>query len=366
MILKDISFNNLIYIRAFNSSKQNMKKIIITGGSGFIGSNFVKYLLKKKFSVINIDKLSYSANPYNLRGIKSKNYYFYKADIGNKGQISKIINKHKPSAIFNLAAETHVDRSIDSPEDFIKSNIFGVFNILEIIRKNNKVKKNKIKLIHVSTDEVYGDIIQKNTRSDENFPYKPSSPYSATKAGADHLIKSYVRTYKIPAIISNCCNNYGPGQFPEKLIPKIIYNILNNKSLPVYGKGFNSREWIYVEDHCEALLKLYLKGKIGESYNVGSNKNLRNIDLIKKILFLMKKEKKFIGKKVKINFVKDRPGHDLRYALNSQKITKKLKWKCKTKINDGLKKTIIWYLNNQIYFKKISKKLYDKRLGLKA
>ena len=276
--------------------------------------------------------------------------------------MQKIINKYKPKAIFNLAAETHVDRSIDSPNQFINSNILGVFNLLEIIRKNKKIKNN-IKLIHISTDEVYGDI--KKKRSNENFPYNPSSPYSATKASADHLIKSYVRTFGIPAIISNCCNNYGPFQFPEKLIPKMITNIIQNKALPIYSKGLNSREWIFVEDHCEALLKIFKKGKIGESYNVGSGINIKNINLIKLLLKIFKQKNFKIGKNVKIKFVKDRPGHDFRYALNSRKISKNLGWKSKIKLEKGLKETIDWYLNNIEFITSISKKLYQRRLGLK-
>ncbi len=339
-----------------------MKKIIVTGGSGFIGSNLVNYLIKKKYFVINIDKLTYSSNSYNKNKLPKKKYKFLKFDINNKVKLKKTIKKYKPECIFNLAAETHVDRSIDSPHPFIFSNILGVFNILEVIRDINK-KNKKIKLIHISTDEVYGDI--KTKKSSEKFPYNPSSPYSASKASADHLIKSYVRTYNLPAIISNCCNNYGPYQFPEKLIPKIISNIISNKPLPVYAKGQNSREWIYVNDHCEALYKIYKKGKTGESYNVGSNTNVKNIYMVKNILNIFEKKGYKIGKKVKIKFVKDRPGHDFRYALNSKKIRKEINWKSKTKLDQGLLKTVNWYIDNSKFINSISNRLYNKRIGLK-
>ena len=340
-----------------------MKKVIVTGGAGFIGSNLVKYLLKKKYFVINIDKLSYSAHPLNAKNfLKNKNYVFFKTDINNRKKLIKIFNKYKPAGIFNLAAETHVDRSIDSPKNFISSNFLGVYNLLEVIRFYEKKNKKKIKLVHISTDEVYGDMLK--GRSNEDYPYNPSSPYSATKASADHLIKSYIRTYKISALISNCCNNYGPNQFPEKLVPKLIYNILNNKPLPIYAFGKNSREWIHVEDHCNALLSIFLKGSIGQSYNVGSGYNIKNIDIAKKLLKIAKKKSINIGRKVKIQFVKDRPGHDFRYALNNRKIIKKLKWKSKTLLNEGLSKTFDWYFNNKSFFSKTSKKQFDKRLGL--
>ena len=342
-----------------------MKKFIVTGGSGFIGSNLVKFLLKKKYFVINVDKLSYSANPYNLKEVKRhKNYKFFKIDINDKIRLLRILNKYQPIGIFNLAAETHVDRSIDDPKNFIKANILGVYNMLSTVKNYLKRNKKRIKLIHISTDEVYGDI-PLNKKSDEKFSYNPSSPYSASKASADHLIKSFVRTYKIPAVISNCCNNYGPNQFPEKLIPKLIYNIINNKSLPIYGKGENLREWMHVRDNCKALLKIFFKGKVGESYNVGSNKNVKNIDIAKKLIKIAKNSSFGADKKVKIKFVKDRPGHDLRYALNSKKMRKELKWKTKINLNKGLNDTFFWYLNNKKFFLSISKKLYDKRLGLK-
>ena len=337
-----------------------MKKVIVTGGLGFIGSNLIKILLSKKFYVINLDKISYSSNFYNTRDFDSqKNYKFLKIDINDKKKLSKVLKKYKPLGIFNLAAETHVDRSIDGPSSFIKSNILGVFNLLEVFRKHIVTNK-KVKLIHISTDEVYGDILK--GRSKEDDAYKPSSPYAASKASSDHLVSAYIRTYKIPAIVTNCSNNYGPRQHPEKLIPKLIYNIQNNKNLPIYGKGLNSREWIYVDDHCEALIKIFQKGKIGNFYNIGSNINLNNLN-ITKLLLKISKYKMKLGNNAKIKFVKDRPGHDIRYALNSKKLINDLKWKPKTKILDGLEKTFNWYFKNPGYYSKLKKRDIINRMG---
>ena len=342
-----------------------MKKVIVTGGLGFIGSNLIEYLIGKNYFVINIDKSSYSANPYSLKHLKKKKYAFYKIDIGNKKKLYQILKKYRPIGIFNLAAETHVDRSIDDSKNFIKSNIIGVYNILEVLRKIKKEKRINIKLLHVSTDEVYGDL-KSSQNASESFNYNPSSPYSASKASADQLIKAYIRTYGIKSTIVNSCNNYGPNQFPEKFIPKIIFNLLNNKSIPVYGKGNNLREWIYVKDNCEALYKIFKKGKIGENYNVGTGIRLRNIDLVKLILSIAKKNNISLRNKKKILYVKDRPGHDKRYALNSNKIKKKLGWKHKTSLKKGLSHTIEWYLKNKKFFDKISNRDFTKRLGLKT
>ena len=337
-----------------------MQKIIVTGGLGFIGSNLIELLLTKKFKVLNIDKTSYASNVYNVKDfLKNKHYSFIKANINDQKKVLKILNKFKPDGIFNLAAETHVDRSIDGPKEFFYSNTLGVFNLLEAFKKYNKIKQNS-KLIHVSTDEVYGDILK--GRSSEIWPYKPSSPYAASKASSDHIVYSYVRTFNLPAIVTNCSNNYGPRQHPEKLIPKLIYNILNGIDLPIYGKGKNSREWIYVKDHCDALLKVYHKGKIGEFYNIGSNYNLNNLQITKKLISISEKML-FKKNNVKIKFVKDRPGHDFRYALNSNKIKSKLKWIPKYTFEKGIMKTFKWYLDNQNYFKNFSKKDITKRLG---
>ncbi len=336
-----------------------MKKLIVTGGLGFIGSNLVKYLLKLGYYVINLDKVTYASNFYNIKEFKNNNSYkFIKVDIANKKKLIQILKKFKPKCIFNLAAETHVDRSIDQSDNFIQTNIKGVHTLLEVLTKNKNIK-----LVHVSTDEVFGSI-KEGLRSDENFSYRPLNPYAATKAASDHLINSYVNTYNLKAIITNCCNNYGPRQNPEKFIPKIISCVFNKKKIPVYGKGINSREWIYVEDHCKALHKVYLKGKVGESYNIGSNLNMKNIDLVKKII-LISKQRKIFNKKTKIQFVKDRPGHDLRYALNSNKIRKKLNWSNDIDIKEGLLKTLTWYENNKNFYKMVKNKKFKKRLGLR-
>jgi len=335
-----------------------MRKFIVTGGLGFIGSNLIN-ILQKKYFIINIDKVSYASNHNNIDPY-IKNYKFYKQDINNKIFIQNILKKYKPSIIFNLAAETHVDRSIDGPRQFIESNIIGVFNLLEAIRSYNK----KIKLIHVSTDEVYGDL-KKNYKSKEEDSYNPSSPYSASKASGDLLIKSYIRTYKVPAVITNCCNNFGPNQYPEKLIPTIIYKILNKESIPIYGKGENIREWIYVKDHCDALIKVAEKGVIGENYNIGSGITLNNIQIVKKIISIFKNINYDRKVKSKILLVKDRPGHDLRYCLNSSKIRNELKWKYKSNFDQRINETIIWYIDKfrNNYFKN---KNFKYRIGQKT
>jgi dTDP-glucose 4,6-dehydratase len=335
-----------------------MEKVIITGGLGFIGSNLIN-ILKNKYYIINIDKVTYASNFKNIDP-HIKNYKFYKQDINNKIFIKTILKKYNPSIIFNLAAETHVDRSIDGPEQFIKSNILGVFNLLESIRNYKK----KIKLIHVSTDEVYGDI-KENYKSKEEDAYKPSSPYSASKASGDLLIKSYIRTYKIPAIITNCCNNFGLNQYPEKLIPTIIYNTLNKKPIPIYGKGKNIREWIYVKDHCDALIKIAEKGVMGENYNIGSGTVLNNIQIAKKIISSFKKINYNVDIKSTILFVKDRPGHDLRYCLDSSKIKNRLQWECKSNFDQRINETISWYIEKfkKNYFKN---KNFKYRIGIKT
>ena len=337
-----------------------MKKILVTGGLGFIGSNLIRLLLLKKFKVINIDNKSYSSSSYNTKNFKNDiNYQFIKVDINNKKKLIQIFKKFKPDGIFNLAASTHVDRSIENQISFINNNILGTYNLLEALRNYSKINKN-YRLIHVSTDEIYGDISKGSVK--ENSQVKPSSPYAATKAASNHLVSSYIKTFKLKALIVNPTNNYGPNQHPEKLIPKIIYNILNNKKLPIYGKGKNKREWIFVSDNCEALIAVYKNGKIGESYNIGSGKIISNLAICKLLMNIAKKNKS-LGQNVKIQFIKDRPGHDFRYSVNSSKIKKKIKWKPKVKLLEGLKYTFNWYVENKKYFNSFNKKDFTRRIG---
>ena len=316
------------------------KNIFVTGGFGFIGSNLTEYLLTKGYKVIVIDFMGIGSNKKNLK--YHKNLILKNLDINKTSILKNYIKKYKPDCIFNLAAETHVDRSIKNPKPFINSNFLGTFNLIETLR-NLKLKKN-FKFIHISTDEVFGDIAF-NKKSNENDPYNPSSPYASTKAAADLLIKSYIRTYKFPCIITNCTNNFGPKQFQEKLIPKIILNILKNKNIPIYGNGKNQREWLYVKDHCKILLKLYQKGRLGENYNIGSGFVKNNLYIAKKILSLIKKNFN-INTKSKIIFIKDRKGHDFRYSLNSNKLNKIYNLKKNENFDKSIIKTIEWYIQN--------------------
>ena len=342
-----------------------LNKILVTGGSGFIGSNLVKYLLEKKYNVINVDKLNYSSTPDAYKNFtRSKRYKFINADLLNTKKIFKILKKNKPKVIFNLAAETHVDRSIDSPSTFIKNNILGSLNLIENIKNcysKNEIKK--LKLIHISTDEVYGNVLKK--ASSEEKAYEPNSPYAASKASVDHILRSYGVTYNIPLIIVNCCNNYGPYQFPEKFIPTVIINLLKKKSVPIYGSGKNIREWIHVNDYCSALGKIMNKGKSSQSYNVGTGFRITNISLSKKIYKEIKKlyPKFRFNKKINKKII-DRPGHDFRYAVNSNKIRTELKWKPKISFNKGIQDTINWYISNIRWLKYCSKKYKGQRLGL--
>ena len=337
--------------------------ILITGGSGFIGSYIVKRFVKKKFNVINLDKLTYASNKKNLDEIKKKkNYKFIKSDLANYRGLKKIIQKYQPNYIINCAAETHVDRSINDSSPFIRSNIIGTYNLLECIRevffKKNYSKKSKFKLFHqVSTDEVFGDSIDLKRAPDENFPYNPSSPYSSSKASSDHLVTAWGRTFHIPYSISICTNNYGPFQFPEKLIPKTIFNAIKGKKIPIYGNGKQIRDWLFANDHASAIEKILINPRSrGNKFNISGNNQISNINLVKIICDLLDKKIKNKPRNIKsfknlISYIKDRPGHDKRYFLNSYKINKFYNWSPETRINDGLEITLSWYLSNKEWWK---------------
>ena len=321
--------------------------IVVTGGAGFIGSNFIFHMMKKypKYKIVCIDKLTYAGNLSTLESVlEKKNFIFYKDDICNRKKIEEIFEKEKPDIVVNFAAESHVDRSIENPQIFLETNIIGTSVLMDACRKYN------VKRFHqVSTDEVYGDLPlnRPDLLFKEDTPLHTSSPYSSSKAAADLLVMAYHRTYGLPVTISRCSNNYGPYQFPEKLIPLMIINSLNNKELPVYGKGVNVRDWLYVEDHCKAIDLIIHKGIAGDIYNIGGNNEMKNIDIVRLILKELKKPDSLI------KFVQDRKGHDLRYAIDSTKLSNDLGWKPETQFTEGIEKTIQWYLMNGCWWKDI-------------
>jgi dTDP-glucose 4,6-dehydratase len=342
------------------------KKILITGGAGFIGSHVVKLFVNKypDYLLFNLDKLTYAGNLENLNDIeKATHYTFLKGDITDAEFVNRLFEKQQFDGVIHLAAESHVDRSIVSPMDFIYTNIVGTANLLNAARNiwQNDDMKNK-KFYHISTDEVYGSLQENDAAFTEKTPYRPHSPYSASKAGSDHLVRAYHDTYGLPTVISNCSNNYGPYQFPEKLIPLCINNIVNNKPLPVYGQGINIRDWLYVEDHAAAIDLIFHHGKTGETYNVGGNNEWRNIDLIRQLIDItdqMLGREKGSSQKL-ITFVKDRPGHDVRYAIDAEKIRKELGWQPQIQVTEGFRLTAEWYLTHTSWLDRVTSGAYQK------
>jgi dTDP-glucose 4,6-dehydratase len=352
------------------------KKFLITGGAGFIGSAVIRHIIKNtSHSVVNVDNLTYAGNLDSLISVENDSrYVFEKVDICNSRDISLVLNKHKPDIIMHLAAESHVDRSIEGPGKFIETNILGTYNLLEHSKEYwlnlNDKKKNEFKFHHISTDEVYGDLSKKDSLFTEKTAYAPSSPYSASKASSDHLVRAWHRTFKLPTLITNCSNNYGPYQFPEKLIPLMILNAIEGKPLPVYGNGKQVRDWLYVNDHAKALLLVALEGKIGSTYNIGGNNQIQNIEVVKTLCSILDdlvpcKIDGISEYKQLITNVEDRAGHDLRYAVNTTKITKELSWKPDVTFASGIKKTVEWYLENRNWCDRVKDGSYQgERLGV--
>jgi len=331
------------------------KSLLVTGGAGFIGTNFILNTLNSEPSlrIVNLDALTYAGNPGNLDGLSpqaAERYRFVKSDILGGESLKSLFQEEQFDGVFHFAAESHVDRSIHGPEAFLKTNVEGTFRLLEASLKywQKQGGEGRFRFLHVSTDEVYGSLGSDGYFT-ENTPYDPSSPYSASKAASDHLVKAYHRTYGLPVLVTNCSNNYGPYQFPEKLIPLMILNILEKKPLPVYGDGKNIRDWLYVTDHCEALLEVFHKGKTGETYNIGGNAERENIEIVNLLCDLVDAQLGRTGEDLSrqlVTFVKDRPGHDRRYAIDASKIRQEIGWEPKYDFADGLKLTVEWYLNN--------------------
>ncbi|MGF1867387.1 dTDP-glucose 4,6-dehydratase [Enterovibrio norvegicus] len=350
-------------------------KVLLTGGAGFIGSAVVRYIIQHtKDSVINVDTLTYAGNLESLADIKTdERYEFVEANICDRATMDKIFALYQPDVVMHLAAESHVDRSIDGPAAFIETNIVGTYTLLESARaywnQLDEVRKAAFKFHHISTDEVYGDLEGTDYLFTETTSYAPSSPYSASKASSDHLVRAWQRTYGFPTLVTNCSNNYGPFHFPEKLIPLMILNALEGKALPVYGDGMQIRDWLFVEDHASALYKVATEGKVGETYNIGGHNEKANIDVVKTICSLLEE---LVPKKPSgvehysdlITYVKDRPGHDVRYAIDASKIEKELGWKPQETFESGIRKTVEWYLNNQDWWSRVLDGSYTReRLG---
>jgi dTDP-glucose 4,6-dehydratase len=355
---------------------KNKKTILVTGGAGFIGSALIRHIIRNtKHSVVNIDKLAYSGNLQSLESIEtSKNYIFEQIDICDDIELLRVFTNNQPDIVMHLAAQSHVDRSINSPDDFIQTNIVGTFTLLEQSKNYwqslKGTKKENFRFLYVSTDEVYGDLAEKSSFFTEKSAYRPSSPYSASKASSDHLVSAWYRTYDLPVLITHCSNNYGPCQFPEKLIPHVILNALVGNNLPVYGDGKQIRDWLYVDDHVFALMNIALNAKVGETYNIGGNNELQNIEVVKKVCSILDE---LIPNKLNgmnsfsdlITYVKDRPGHDIRYAINASKINKDLGWEPQEDFESGIRKTVEWYINNKAWCENIQNRSYQlERLGV--
>ena len=334
-------------------------KIVITGGSGFIGSAVVRLAIKMGHTVINVDALTYSASQANLSSVSdNERYIFEHVDIRKKEHLSNVFDKYQPDAVMHLAAETHVDRSITTSDIFLETNVFGTFNLLEVVREYWQSKRcpDSFRFHHVSTDEVFGSLpLGSSLKFTEESPYQPRNPYSASKASSDHFVRAWYETFRLPTVLTNCSNNYGPFQYPEKLIPLVVLNALSEKSLPIYGDGSNIRDWLYVEDHADALLKVLKHGEIGKSYNIGGENEISNLDLVRKLCVIMDamRPRNAGSYKDLIRFVPDRLGHDTRYAINPKRMVEELHWKPKVSLDFGLEKTVNWYLDNENWWNQL-------------